>query len=82
MQNLSLADYHKPFSLSGTRQANIEADKFQRHGIVIGRDQCRCQLQAIGSAQGMSAKQAFGGSTDGVGRHDFVPTLRERMHSR
>ena len=58
------ADYLKPFALSGARQANIEADKLQLHGLVIGRDQRRCQLQAVGSAQGMSAKQAFGGSTD------------------
>jgi hypothetical protein len=54
--------------LGSARQANIEADEFQRQGIVICRDQCRCQLQAIGSAQVMSAKQAFGRSTDGVGR--------------
>ena len=77
-----LADDHEALSLSGARQANIEAHNFQRHRIVIGRDQCRCQLQAVGSAQGMSAKQALGSSTDRVGRHDFVPALRERMRSR
>jgi hypothetical protein len=45
-----LADHHEAFSLSGACQANIEAHKFQRHGIVIGRDQCRCELQTVGSA--------------------------------
>ena len=59
-----LADHREAFSLRGTRQANIEADKFQRDRIVIGRDQCRRQLQAVGRAQGMSAKQAFGSSAD------------------
>ncbi len=45
-----LAHHHEAFSLSGACQANIEAHKFQCHGIVIGRDECRCELQTVGSA--------------------------------
>jgi len=43
-------EHWEAFASSSTDKASVEANKIKRDWIVIGRDQCCCQLQAVGCA--------------------------------
>jgi len=48
---------------------------------VLRGDECRCELQAISGTQGMDAQLSLGETAHGIGRDNFVPRHRERLHA-
>ena len=69
----SQPDDGKPLALSGGREARVEANDLQGSAIVIRSNQGGRQLQAVCGAQRMYTQQAFGRTTYGIGRYDFMP---------
>jgi hypothetical protein len=63
----------------GVREPVVETDEGQGFRAFIAENECRSELESIGSAEHVSAKQSDCPATHSFKRRNLLPALEEKL---